>query len=470
MDTNKESNGQKALKAGLWYTISNVATKAIMVLTTPIFTRIMTKNDYGTTATFTSWYTLLITFCTLNLTYSIGRAKLDYPEQLDKYVGSMQVTSFIASMIFAIIGVIFVKPVSIMLELPIELVYLLAVYLIFAPSISLFQAKYKYQYKYKENIIITLYTTLTSVILSLIFVNITQNEKFYGRILGIVLPSVLLSIFFWIISFVKKNITFNMEYIKYGLNISLPLVINGISLNILAQSDRVVITKFNGTEMTAIYTIAYSLAILISLVLDSIGQAWLPWFHDAFAEKKYDTIKKNLIPLVIFGCYVGIGCIAVAPEAIWFLGGEGYLEGKWVVAPIALGLVCKFIYANYEHIELHLKKTKYIGGGTIIAAIMNVVLNLVFVPKFGFVAAGYTTFASYFVLMIIHYFITKYIMHVDVYNHKFLFAAIIIELIIAVGIISLYNFIVIRYLVIVVITLLLIYKYRNILFKLLKKK
>ena len=77
----QENLGSKAFKAGVWYTVSNVATKAILVLTTPIFTRMMSVNDYGITATFTSWYTLLSTFCTLNLTYSIGRAKIDFSKR-----------------------------------------------------------------------------------------------------------------------------------------------------------------------------------------------------------------------------------------------------------------------------------------------------------------------------------------------------------------------------------------------------
>lgn len=102
---NKQENlGSKAFKAGVWYTVSNVATKAILVLTTPIFTRMMSVNDYGITATFTSWYTLLSTFCTLNLTYSIGRAKIDFKDQLNEYVGNMQLVSLVISSLIAASG------------------------------------------------------------------------------------------------------------------------------------------------------------------------------------------------------------------------------------------------------------------------------------------------------------------------------------------------------------------------------
>lgn len=471
-EKNNEQSGveNKALKAGLWYTISNVATKAILVLTTPFFARIMTKADYGITATFTSWYTLLVTFCTLNLTYSIGRAKIDMSEKLDEYVGSMQIMSLIVSVIISSIAIVFINPIANMLELTPFLVVILAIYLMFAPTTALYQAKFKYQYRYKENILITFYTTLSSVIISFLLVFTIQEEKYTGRILGIVIPAVLLSLGFWIFAAKKGYLKFRKTYVKYGLAISLPLVLNSISLNILAQSDRIVITKNCGTELTAVYTIAYQIAILVSLVLDSIGQAWLPWFHDTFALKEYDSIRKNLKPLIIFGCYVGLGCVAIAPEAIWIMGGSGYAEGKWVIAPIVLGLVCKFIYANYEHIELHLKKTKYIGFGTVVAAILNIILNIIFVPKYGFIAAGYTTFFSYFVLMSVHYFITKIILKVDIYDHKFMYLAILIEFVFAVILLMLYPYVIIRYILIIVMTVIMALYNKNIILSFIKKK
>ena len=216
------------------------------------------------------------------------------------------------------------------------------------------------------------------------------------------------------------------------------------------------ITKVCGTESTAVYTIAYQLSILVSLILDSIGQAWLPWFHDSYKKRDFIKIRKNLNPLILLGCYLGIGCIAVAPEAMWILGGEDYLSGKWVVAPIVLGLVCKFIYGNYEHIELHLKKTTYIGMGTVIAATLNIILNVIFIPKYGFIAAGYTTFFSYFVLMIIHYIITKYILYVDIYDHRVMYLAIIIESALAVVLILNYENWLIRYGILVAVTIIIV--------------
>ena len=146
MDKNKN---RAALKAGIWYTISAIAVRAINIITTPIFTRMMNTGDYGLAQTFTSWSTLLMVFCSLNLIYSIGRAKLDFPGELDKYVGSMQMLALTASVIVSGLMLLFINPVSKFMEMNNNLVILLCIHLLFYPTIPLWQNKFKYQYKYK---------------------------------------------------------------------------------------------------------------------------------------------------------------------------------------------------------------------------------------------------------------------------------------------------------------------------------
>lgn len=132
----KIGSGNTALKAGVWYVISSIMVKAISIITTPIFTRMLSTSEYGTVSTFTSWSGLLLTFFTLNLTYSIGRAKLDYPDKLDDYVGSMQLLSLLVSSVICVIMLAFLKPVSTFMELSESATILLILYLLFTPAIN----------------------------------------------------------------------------------------------------------------------------------------------------------------------------------------------------------------------------------------------------------------------------------------------------------------------------------------------
>ena len=248
-----------------------------------------------------------------------------------------------------------------------------------------------------------------------------------------------------------------------------PLILHTVSMNILSQSDRIFISKICGSEVTGIYSLIYNYGILLNIVTTAVGDGWLPWFHDNFFSKNYQDIRKNVKYIVLLGCYIGLACIALAPEAILILGGQKYISGVYCVPPIVLGIVCQYIYTHYVNIEMHLKKTKYVSQGTIFAAILNIVLNAIFIPIFGYVAAAYTTFASYLVLLIAHFFITRKILKVKLYNDKFMFGAMIVTGIIALVIANTYNYTIIRFVMIAIGFISFIFTFRKFIMNAVKK-
>lgn len=155
--SNKTENGGKVLKAGIWYTVSTILVKAIAVITMPIYTRLLSTHDYGIASTFTSWYSLMLIICSLDLEMSIGRAKQDYGSELKKYVGSLQVLSGIFSVILFAVCALFMPQISQLTEMNYILLAILAIYLLFSPAVSFAQANYRYEYRYKENIAIMIY-------------------------------------------------------------------------------------------------------------------------------------------------------------------------------------------------------------------------------------------------------------------------------------------------------------------------
>ena len=97
----------KAIKAGLWYTLSNMLIKSIGIITAPIFTRLLTTSDYGKINNFISWQSILIIFWGLGLEYSIGRAKLDFNTDFSNYTSSILSLSFIGGSIMSFIFLLF---------------------------------------------------------------------------------------------------------------------------------------------------------------------------------------------------------------------------------------------------------------------------------------------------------------------------------------------------------------------------
>lgn len=417
---NKE-NSNNILKAGIWYTISAILTKSISFITIPIFTRIMTVSDYGIVSTFNSWASLLVVLTSLNLSYSVGRAKIDYGENLGQYIGSMQVLSVITSGIAAIIMVVFIDTLSNLMALSKVLIFTLCIYLLFEPAINYEQIGYRYRYQYKQNIAISVYISITNILLSLVLVVLYKHNKYMGRILGSVIPIVALSLFFWIKAAYGKRLCINPEYWKYGLLLSIPLIFHKLSLSILSQSDRILISKYCGNNWTGVYSVVYQYGTILSIITNAIAEAWLPWFHDSMKEQCIDKLKVNTYELVNLICLLGLGCIAAGPEAILILGGKNYVIGKWIVPPVVMAVVTQHIYTHYVNIEMHLKKTTIIAFGTALAAIVNIILNVIYIPQYGYIAAAYTTLVGYMLLLLMHFMITRFRLHQRIYDDKRMF-------------------------------------------------
>lgn len=461
---------ENAFKAGVWYTISSLLVKSISIISTPIFTRVLSKGDYGIAATFNTWYALLFIVCSLNVGYSIGRAKIDFGERFDQYIATLRilciiVTGVIGAVIFAFWGFF-----GRIIGLNQQAVVLLLVYLVAGTAISLEQGRYRFRYQYKQNIAISLYTAISTLAVSVALI-LTMTENLYmGKILGTVIPAVALSVFIWVRSFARDEVKPQREYFKYALSLSLPLIVHSMSVYILGQSDRLMIKHFCGDETVGLYSLVYQYAVLIHLFTTAVNQAWNPWFHDTYYAQDYSSIRKNVKRLMLFGCYIGIGCIAIAPEAIAILGGEAYAEGVVAVAPIALGIIIEFIYTQYVIIEMHLKKMKYISIATSVAAVTNLITNAIFIPMFGYVAAAYTTLFCYGLLLLSHYVVTRFVLKIHLYDDWFTLVLLIGTIVVGYAFTFIYGFVVLRFALIIGISLIMLYINRDIVMTQLKKR
>ena len=476
MRENLKEGGAKgnAVKAGLWYTVSAILLRSISILTTPIFTRLMSTNDYGIVTSFTSWYTLLLPICSLNLTYSVGKAKQDFPGQLRQYISSMMILSLLTTAVLTLLSFLGIDYSTRILGLDASIVVLLAIYLGSMSVIQLVQSESRFIYKYKTNVALSVIITVSSALVSIAGVLYFASEKYLGRIIGIVFPILCISIFLLLERIVHgkfKGLSGHItKYWKYGLSISLPLIVHVTSLSILTQADRVIIADLRGNAEAGIYGLAYQYAILISVITNALSEAWQPWFFDTYQDNDIKKINSAIPSMTNLGCIICIGCIAIAPEAIMILGGAKYETGMWVVPPITLAILCQYVYSHYVNIEMYHKKTKYISMGTIIAAVLNIALNYLFIPRFGFIAAGYATLASYIVLMAVHYFIAVRIMKVNMYNNIYLFGSLFVTIVISLLFTLIYKFIVPRYILIVLIVLFYFWNNKTILINMLKKK
>lgn len=464
------NNNAKALKSGVWYTISSFLIRSIGFITTPIFTRLLSKAEYGAYNNYTSWLQILTIFVTLDLESTLISARFDYKDKVEEYILSILSLSTVSALAWLVVANIFAEPISEFLSLEREYINAMLIYLLFIPAIHLFQARERYRYEYKKTVASSMILSLGTAIISVILV-IVMSNRLTGRILGSIIPTVLMGVAFYIY-FIKKGKRINFNYWKYALPICLPYVPHLLSMTFLNSTDRVMITRFCGTEDTALYSLAYSCGAIVTILLTSVNKAYGPWLGEKVNENKLYEIRKFSRIYMSGFLFMAIGIMLISPEILLILGGRKYQESIYVMTPVSMGCVCQFLYTMFVNVEQLKKKTIGMAIASAIAAAINLLLNWIFIPKFGYLAAAYTTLVGYIVLLAIHMYLVYRLKLSAAYSYKFVAMIVMIGLISMVLITLSYKNNVIRYLAIglyFVILALLIMKYKNRLLSVLRR-
>lgn len=416
-----ESNNRKALKSGVWYTASNFFVRSIGFLTTPIFTRLLTHAEYGAYNNYSSWLAIITIFVTLNLESTLISARFDYKDNFDEYIFSILSLSSLSAIIWFALFNIFTSESEHFLGLNRLYINAMLLYLLFLPAINLFQSRERYQYEYKKTVIISVLLAVSTAFLSVLLV-VNLNDKLFGRIIGSVLPTIIIGAALYIF-FIKKGKKIKIECWKYALPICLPYIPHLLSMTLLNSTDRIMIKHWCGDEATALYSLAYNCGALVTMFLTALNSAYSPWLGDKLNQKKYSEIRQFSKKYISGFMFLAIGVMIIAPEILLILGGKSYLEAIYVMAPVSTGCICQFLYTLFVSVEQFKKKTVGMAVASMLAAALNFLLNCIFIPKFGYLAAAYTTLAGYACLLCIHMFLVYKMNMQDVYSYHFVLLA-----------------------------------------------
>lgn len=364
----------------------------------------MSVADYGIVNTFTAYTYIFFMIVGLTLHSSIKNANLDYPNDVDSYCSSLTILIIGCFVLSLLISICFRNELSGLLSLdhPFLLSFIVADSFCLA-MITYYNCVLAVNYRYKEYLMLSLAYSVSGIGFSVLFILIFHSSVSYlGRILGTCISSAMVTIFILYRLYRKSVPKVNMEFWKYGLKISLPVIPHGISQIILAQFDRLIIKSTIGNEEAGLYSFAYTLGTVYQVVANSIDTAWSQWLFEQMAAKNYSKIRK------IANYYAGIlalGAIMlmlISPELVLIMGGTKYRPSRQVTLPIILSMFYAAMYAMPASLEYFYKKTKLIAIATTAAAGLNIVLNMIYIPKYGYIAAAYTTVACYLIYYAMH--------------------------------------------------------------------
>lgn len=395
------------IKASLWFLVCGFLSKGVSFITTPIFTRLLTAEEYGQYSVFNSWYGIIAVFVTFNLysgVYAQGIVKFE--KERKQITSSLQGLCLTLTVIWTIIYLLFQKMWNKLFEL--TTIQMLAL-LILCWTSAVFQfwsIEQRVDLKYHMLVAVTFFVSIIKPVLG-IFLVLYADDKVTARILGLVFVELMAYTGLFIKQIYSGKIFFSKFFWSYAIRFNLPLIPHYLSMTVLNSADRIMISSLVGDREAGIYNLAYSVSQIMIVFNTAFQQTMEPWLYKKIKERKISDIQIIVTSTLIIISIVNIALITIAPEVIKIFAPVAYYDAINIIPPITMSVYFMFLYNFFAVFEFYYEKTKYIMVSTTLSAILNVVLNYLFISVYGYYAAGYTTLVCYIVYAISHFFFMK---------------------------------------------------------------
>jgi len=395
------------------YILAQFLTLGLAFLTMPIYTRLMTPDEYGVMSVFLSFVGIITIIFGLGIRGAISRYYYENKDDFFDYLSSNIWLIFIVSVGFIGIAILFRNQLQTFLNIPFGMIYIAIGIAIPQAIFQLYESYLQASKQSKKvatlNVLGALFITGTAIAIMLQM----DDEKYYARAIGQGIGALVL--FLVTFFYLKNSLKFSIKkkHLRYSLVFGLPIIFHLLSQNILNSFDQIIINQLVGPNETGIYSVAYKIGMAQNLISMGILKAWTPMFYDKLNKDKYDDINALAKKYAFIVMLVAVFLIFFAKEIVTILVDKRYQEAIGIIPIVIVSYFFFFLYTMYVNYAFYEKKTKNIAAITIIAGGLNVLLNYLLIPKFGYIAAAWTTLVSYVALFILHFLNVKYIIKVN---------------------------------------------------------
>lgn len=452
------------VKASIAFLIVNIIQKAWAFLSTPIFTRLLLPEQYGIVATYYSYlelFGIIAMFCLQGGVFNNGM--VEYSDKRNEFSFSMLVLSNIITTVSFMIVLTIYPLLNCQLGLGMPLLILMFSYFYLQPAFGFWSSKQRYEYEYKYLSIYSILIAIVPTTLSIILVyNVGCSDRVYARLFGYEGILVLFYFVFYIHLAKKAKFKLYTSFWKSALSFNIVLIPHYLSVYILSSSDRIMIANMVSDEAAGIYSLGYSVGLVLIAFWTAINNSLIPFTYENCKHGKFKSISSITSKIVIlFGacCFM---LILVTPEFLNFLAPPSYHDALSLIPPIVGGMFFLALYNIFANIVYYYRKPKYVMIGSVLAAILNIVLNYILLPIYGFTIAAYTTLFCYMFQALIDFYAMKKILGHNIYPVKILLlCSIAIFTLSTIGNVF-YNYTIIRYSFIIILLTFMYFKRKQI--------
>ena len=407
---------QKALfRNSFIYSLTTFVQKGLVFLLLPLYTHYLPPHEYGIVTVMLAISFISSAFFTFGLDSAILRfyydAKQD-TQEFKKLFGTLLIALFFISLTVFVLAVTAFSPVVqfFMDNIPFyPYAYLGFGIVVFQPLYNLCLAFLQAKHQAASYSFLSFMYFIINIGFMILFVVILRMGAI-GYLLAILVAQVLSSVAgLWILrnEFVFK---FQIQFLKAAMRYSMPLIPHSVASQAAGYADRIIINKLLSTSMAGVYHLGYVLSMPIEVLTFSINRAYTPLFFKQVEEKKEDLSEVVDIALVITLIYLFFStALALFSFEIvsWFFS-ENFLSAYKVIPFISFSFANTGLYYLFSTVLFYDKTlTKFVPVSTVIAGITIIALDLILVPKIGFLGAGIAAYSGQLTLAFLAYYFSR---------------------------------------------------------------
>ncbi len=396
-----EKNMRKRLrvpaKAGLWYAASAIISKGISMVSTPVFTRLLSPEAFSVLPLFLSWLGLSGALSGTDgaSTSTLGGLQ-KFSENRERFIKAalgfnLASVSLVCVLYFTLYP--FFRNFS---ALGINLSLFLFIQLAFDSAIQLYLSFMRYKYEYKTVFLFNTLSSALSVTLSFLLIRLFGLSG-AGRVFGLIISGGIFSGYALFMILRHGGRLYQAEIWKYLLKTNSAIIPQLLSSWLLLWADKLMISEFYGKGAMAKYSVAHSLGVAICFISAAASAALRPWILRKLSLGNFERIRQTVdlsLPLL---SALALLVAAAAPELFGFLAAAEYADAAFAVIPIAFSVIPAFLSSIIATAMVHIGKSSRAVFPTLFAALLNIILNMLLFRFFHYTVAALTSLISSFI-------------------------------------------------------------------------
>ncbi|MEW6008476.1 MAG: oligosaccharide flippase family protein [Candidatus Omnitrophota bacterium] len=393
------------------YNAGGILTKAIAFLLIPVYTRFLSPADYGIISLVSTIAYVLLIFYEMGLITAATRFYYDFKSEQEKkeYFGTVLLFLCGFTLIITIVLENIARKISPFLfsDVAFNPYIRIAIWIPFFQSLPpLVYALYRVKEQPYRFVIFSIFAFIIEIGLIIYFVVFLKQEAL-GKINATLIASGLIYIISLIILFNHTILKFSYSKIWNSLKFGLPLIPHTVAHWVLKLSDRIILQKYAPLSDVGLYTLGYNLGMILFLFTASFNNAWAPFLYKNANIMPKQVFAKIGIAYCFIVVFIGLLLSIFAKEIMIIVSTPKFYGAATVIPLVVAGYVFQGLYLLPVNQLFFLKQTRYLPTATMVSALINIILNLLFIPKFGMSAAAFNTFLSYLILFILVFFYSQ---------------------------------------------------------------